>query len=68
MARGGYPGGARGRNGRAISAAVGNLYGIIAFALLWLFLVTFFFTLFRALVVQARRRRKGEGVDWEHGL
>ena len=53
---------------RATTAAVGNLYGIVAFALLWLFLVSFFFTLFRALLRQSRRRRRGEGADWEHGL
>jgi hypothetical protein len=47
---------------------VGNLYGIIAFALLWLFLATFFFGLYRALLRQSRRRRKGEGADWDHGL
>ncbi len=45
-----------------------NLYGAIAFALLWLFLASFFFTLYRALLRQSRRRRKGEGADWEHGL
>lgn len=47
---------------------MGNLYGIIAFALLWLFLLSFFFTLFRALIGQSRRRKRGEGADWEHGL
>jgi hypothetical protein len=47
---------------------VGNLYGIIAFALLWLFLASFFFTLYRALLRQSRRRREGKGADWQHGL
>ncbi|HEY8376708.1 MAG TPA: hypothetical protein VIK91_09480 [Nannocystis sp.] len=47
---------------------MGNLYAIIAFALLWLFLAGFFFVLIRALVVQSRRRRRGEPDVWEHGL
>jgi len=47
---------------------VGNLYGIVAFALLWVFLASFFFTLYRALLRQSRRCRRGEGADWEHGL
>jgi hypothetical protein len=42
---------------------VGNLFAIVAFVLLWLFLVPFFYALLRAL---AGRRRKGSG--WEHGL
>ena len=47
---------------------VGNLYGIIAFALLWLFLASFFVTLYRALLRQSRRRREGKGADWQPGL
>jgi hypothetical protein len=46
---------------------VGNLFAIVAFVLLWLFLVPFFFTLLRALAGQRRRKGRGEGV-WEHGL
>jgi len=47
---------------------VGNLFAIVAFALLWLILVPFFFTLLRALGRQRRRRSRGEGGHWEHGL
>lgn len=47
---------------------MGNLYGILAFALLWLFLAGFFFTLFRTLWLQARARKRGESSTWEHGL
>lgn len=47
---------------------MGNLYGAIAFTLLWVLLASFFFTLYRALLRQARRRREGQGADWEHGL
>jgi hypothetical protein len=48
--------------------AVSDLYGLVAFALLWLCLGGFFFVLFRMLLDEARRRRRGERVDWEHGL
>lgn len=47
---------------------VGNLYAIVAFVLLWLFLVPFFITLLRAVGAQRRRRGRGEGGHWEHGL
>jgi hypothetical protein len=47
---------------------VGNIFAIVAFALLWLFLLPFFFTLLRALGRQQRRRGRGEGGGWEHGL
>ena len=49
-------------------SAVGNLYGIVAFTLLWLFLASFFFMLYRSLLRESRARRKGEGADREHGL
>ena len=47
---------------------MGNIFAIVAFALLWLFLLPFFFTLLRALGRQQRRRSRGEGGVWEHGL
>jgi len=47
---------------------MGNLFAIVAFALLWLFLVPFFVALLRALIGQRRRERRGEGGHWEHGL
>lgn len=46
---------------------VGNLYAIVAFTLLWLFLLSFFVGLVRWLVGQ-RRRSRDEGRRWEHGL
>lgn len=48
--------------------AVSELYGIFAFTLLWLFLAGFFVVLFGMLREEARRRRRGERDDWEHGL
>lgn len=45
-----------------------ELYGIFAFTLLWLFLAGFFVVLFGMLREEARRRRRGERDDWEHGL
>ncbi len=45
-----------------------DLYGIIAFALLWLFLAGFFVVLFGMLLEESRRRRRGQRDDWEHGL
>lgn len=45
-----------------------DLYGVIAFALLWLFLAGFFVVLFGMLLEESRRRRRGERDDWEHGL
>jgi hypothetical protein len=47
---------------------VGNLFAIVAFVLLWLFLVPFFVTLLRRLGAQRRRQGRGEGGHWEHGL
>ena len=47
---------------------VGNLYAIVAFALLWLVLVPFFVGLLRRLAAQGRRWSRGEGGHWEHGL
>lgn len=47
---------------------MGNLYAIVAFALLWLVLAGFFVVLIRALIVQNRRRSRGEPGVWEHGL
>ena len=47
---------------------VGNLYAIVAFVLLWLFLVPFFVGLLRRLAAQRERQRRGEGGHWEHGL
>jgi hypothetical protein len=48
--------------------AVNDLLGIIAFALLWLFLAGFFVVLFGMLRAEAGRIRRGERIDWEHGL
>lgn len=47
---------------------MGNVYAIVAFALLWLVLAGFFVVLIRALIVQSRRRARGEPGVWEHGL
>jgi hypothetical protein len=47
---------------------VGNFYALIAFALLWLSLASLFVLLMRTLVIQSRRRRRGEPGVWEHGL
>lgn len=49
---------------------MGNLWGFVAFALLWLFLVGFFVALFRGLLRRTRevRARQGERGDAEHGL
>jgi len=47
---------------------VGNLFALLAFGLLWLLLAAFFIVLIRALVIQSRRRRRGEPGVWEHGL
>ncbi len=49
---------------------VGSLWGLIAFALLWLFLAGFFVALFRGLVRRARdvRAQRGERGDPEQGL
>lgn len=47
---------------------MGNLYAVIAFGLLWLSLAGLFFLLIRTLVIQSRRRRRGEPGVWEHGL
>lgn len=47
---------------------VSDLLGIIAFALLWLFLAGFFVVLFGMLREESRRRSRGERDDWEHGL
>ena len=49
---------------------MGTLYGVIAFALLWLFLAGFFVALLRGLLRRTRalRGRHGEGGDPEHGL
>jgi hypothetical protein len=47
---------------------VSNFYAVVAFALLWLVLAGFFVVLIRVLVIQTRRRRRGEPGVWEHGL
>jgi hypothetical protein len=49
---------------------VGSLWGLIAFALLWLFLAGFFAALFRGLVRRARdvRAQRGDRGDPEQGL
>lgn len=51
-----------------IAAAMGNIFAIVAFTLLWLFLAAFFYGLLRTLI--ARARAKGDAGDdrWEHGL
>ncbi|MEZ4450756.1 MAG: hypothetical protein R3B09_14840 [Nannocystaceae bacterium] len=45
---------------------MGNAFAIVAFALLWLFLLVFFYTVLRTLI--ARARAKGDDDRWEHGL
>jgi hypothetical protein len=47
---------------------VGNLFAIVAFVLLWLALVPFFVSLLRRLAAERRRKSRGEGGHWEHGL
>lgn len=47
---------------------MGNLYAIVAFALLWLVLAGFFVVLLRTLIGISRRRARGEETRWEHGL
>ena len=47
---------------------MGNLYALIAFGLLWLSLALLFVLLIRTLVIQSRRRARGEPGVWEHGL
>ena len=69
-------GGAEGSPGAHVRAMpcykgrVGNLWGLIAFALLWLVLAGFFVALFRGLLRRSRevRARQGERGDPEHGL
>lgn len=51
-----------------IHAAMGNLFAIVAFSLLWLFLLVFFYVVLRTLIARARDRAKGDDDRWEHGL
>ena len=44
---------------------MGNIFAIIAFAVLWLFLGVFFFVVLRALLTRGKAEDKGR---WEHGL
>ncbi len=48
------------------NSGVGNIFGIVAFAGLWLFLGVFFVYLFRWLL--RRSRALGREVDRDHGL
>jgi hypothetical protein len=47
---------------------MGNLFAIVAFALLWLFLAVFFYVVLRTLISRARSRDQGGDDRWEHGL
>ncbi len=47
---------------------MGNIFAIVAFALLWVFLGVFFFVVFRTLVLRGRSNADGEKNRWEHGL
>jgi len=44
---------------------MGNIFAIVAFTLLWVFLGVFFFVVFRMLLARSRASDKNR---WEHGL
>ena len=46
-------------------AVMGNIFAIIAFAVLWILLGVFFFVVLRALLTRGKAGDKGR---WEHGL
>ena len=50
------------------SVVMGNIFAIVAFGLLWVFLVVFFAVVFRALIVRDRSGPEGDKDRWEHGL
>ncbi len=47
---------------------MGNIFAIVAFGLLWVFLAVFFFVVFRALILRDRSGPEGTKDRWEHGL
>ena len=46
-------------------AVMGNIFAIVAFAVLWILLGVFFFVVLRALLTRGKAGDKGR---WEHGL
>ena len=50
----------------ASGADMGNVFAIVAYALLWLFLAAFFYVVLRTLIARARSRDADD--RWEHGL